>query len=95
LKKLLTPLKSAKVQLTEGGRRGLALGDPATSLMSASGDFSSKLSDRRFFFKILHSDVGLCYGLPGLILDAGCAMVSLYDEIRHLFGTIMFIECTF
>ncbi len=33
--------------------------------------------------------------LPSLILDAGCAIVSLYDEIRHLFGTIMFIECTF
>ncbi len=52
------------------------------SFLSAIGNFSSKFSQR-------HSS------LLGLILDAGCAMVSLYVEIRHLFGTIMFIECTF
>ncbi len=53
-----------------------------STLMSAIGNFSSKFSQRHSSF-------------PSLILDAGCAMVSLYDEIRHLFGTIMFIECTF
>ncbi len=55
----------------------------AAKFGEARGDFLQALK----FFR--HSS------LPGLILDTGCAMVSLYDEIRHLFGTIMFIECTF